>query len=307
MTSAPLVSICIPTFNNATMVADALASALAQNHAPLEILVLDNHSSDDTPEVIRRVAGNDPRVRSVRHPANVGMAGNFNQALALSTGALVLILCADDLIAPRCASVLAAALTAEPSAVMAACGRQLIDGQLQPKKVERPRNQRETVEGSALTLECFARGNIIGEPSAVMFRRSAAERGFREEYHQLLDMEMWFHLLSQGNAVFVPDVLSSIRRHSGQWSNTNMLSGRVMTDKRALFRDFALRLGPRLSVRQKLQWDARMASSVERTRRAQGSTPEDVNEVFHPFAFRVFRGLATAAYAATALVAGPRA
>ena len=113
-------------------------------------------------------------------------------------------------------------------------------------------------------------------------------------------------LLARGDAVFLPDALSRVRRHAGQWSNANMLSGRVMTDKRALFRDFVSRLEPSLSVGQKLQWDARMASSIERTRLANGQQTTKVEEIFHPFAFRIFRRIACAVHTAGAFVSGQR-
>ena len=304
---SPLVSICIPTYNNAAMVVDALRSALAQSHDKLEIVVLDNHSTDATEEVVRRAAGDDPRVRYVRHEQNVGMAGNFNQALAQSHGELLLILCADDLLEPTCAAMLASALAGAPGAVLAACSRRIVDEHLKPLKVMRPRAQRETIKGTELMLECFARGNILGEPSAIMFRRSAAGPGFSENYHQLLDLEMWFRLLSQGDAVCLPEVLSNIRRHASQWSNANLRSGRVIVDKRALFREFAGRVEPSMSFAQKLQWDVRMASSVGRTRQTNAQQIDDVPEVFYPAAFPVLRGLATAAYATSAVVSRFRA
>ena len=299
---SPLVSICIPTYNNAAMVVDALRSALAQSHDKLEIVVLDNHSTDATEEVVRRAAGVDPRVRYVRHAQNVGMAGNFNQALAQSRGELLLILCADDVLEPTCAAALASALSETPGAVLAACSRRIVDEHLEAVAVMRPRTRRQTVSGAALIVECFARGNILGEPSAVMFRRSAAGHGFSENYHQLLDLEMWFRLLAQGDAVCLPEVLSNIRRHASQWSNANLRSGRVIVDKRALFQEFAGRVGPSMSFAQKLRWDVRMASSVGRTRQTNGQKIDRVSEVFYPAAFPVLRGLATAAYATSAVV-----
>jgi glycosyltransferase involved in cell wall biosynthesis len=304
--TAPLVSICIPTYNNAEMVGDALRSAMAQTYGNLEIVVLDNHSTDATETVVRHEAGGDSRVRYVRHQQNVGMAGNFNQAIVRASGELLLILCADDTLEPAAVATLAAALSAESNAVLAASSRRLVDERLRPLKVSRLRTRRETVKGAALILDCFARGNIVGEPSGVLFRRSAALRGFSEEYNQLLDLEMWFHLLSQGDAVLLPDILANVRRHAQQWSHANLRSGRVLADKRALFRDFASLLGPDLTAGQKLRWDARMASSVGRTRVAKGQLTSDVREVFHPVAFQILRRLATAAYAAGALVTGHR-
>src|SRR5439155_20938433 len=74
-------------------------------------------------------------------------------------------------------------------------------------------------------LRCLAEGNIVGEPSAVMFRRSAAARGFSEAYAQLVDLEMWLHLLERGPLVFTPEPLCSFRRHPLQQTEANKETG----------------------------------------------------------------------------------
>jgi hypothetical protein len=145
------------------------------------------------------------------------------------------------------------------------------------------------VPGRRLLRECFVYANRIGEPSAVMFRRAAAARGFHPEYRQAVDLEMWMHLLSHGAAVLVPEALCRIRRHSAQASHENVRSGKVVEDKRRLFRDYGLALAPELTFAEKLLWDARMAVTVCRTRIAGYDVrAEDVTEIFFP---RRFAGL----------------
>jgi glycosyltransferase involved in cell wall biosynthesis len=287
MNGCTLVSICIPTHNDALVVADAIRSARAQSYAALEIVVLDNASSDDTGDVVRRAAEKDARVRYVRHPRDIGMAGNFSACIAVARGALVQILCADDALEPGAVQALARALMNHPQAVLAACGRQVCDSDLRPLRVARSRARFEEVAGVDLMRECFARGNRIGEPSAVMFRRDAGLRGFSTEYSQLVDLEMWFHLLSRGAAVLLPDALCRVRQHAGQMTAANIRSARLLEDKQRFFRQFAPRIAPMLSWLDTLAWDARMASSVARVRRAgafgEVSLPA---EVFHPVLFR---------------------
>jgi glycosyltransferase involved in cell wall biosynthesis len=282
-----LVSVCIPTFNNASMIADALRSALQQTYENLEIVVLDNDSADDTEGVVRATAGQDPRFRYVRHPKNIGMAGNFNHAVSTARGELVLILCADDMLERNCIDVLAAALGEHPEAVLAAGARTIVDSSMRPMRVSRPRASRELVSGRRLTEECFSRGNIVGEPSAVIFRRAAAQRGFDAAYHQFIDVEMWVHLLGRGSAVLLPDTVSRIRRHGGQWSEANIRNGRLVSDKQAFFRKLAPELAPRLTTLQKLRWDARMCSSAAKTV-ASGAAVDvrAIKEVFFPTLFR---------------------
>jgi hypothetical protein len=69
----------------------------------------------------------------------------------------------------------------------------------------------------------------------VLFRRRLASRGFDEHYPQLLDMEMWFHLLEQGALVCIPEPLTMIRLHHLQITHGNVEAGRVVNDKKRLF------------------------------------------------------------------------
>ena len=95
----PLVSIVITAYNYAGYLATAIESALGQDHVPLEVLVLDNASTDETPAVVARYA-HDPRLRSIRHPENVGLTANHNRGLAAARGEYVGFLSADDALAP---------------------------------------------------------------------------------------------------------------------------------------------------------------------------------------------------------------
>jgi glycosyltransferase involved in cell wall biosynthesis len=283
----PLLSVCIPTYNHAGVVADALSSALAQSYpGSLEILVLDNHSTDDTGSVVRKAASGDPRVRYVRNAENIGMAANFSACIAMARGEYVQILCADDVLEPACARTLATALHDNPRAVLAACGRILTDGRLNPLRTVRPRLHREVVEGPALIRECFLWGNRIGDPCAVMFRREAGRRGFSPEYSQLIDLEMWLHLLAGGNAVLLPDPLCRVRGHAEQTTQANIRSGRIVEERRRLFRQFLPGLRPPLAAWEKLLWDSRMAHCIARAQ-TSGShiDTSSIDEVFNPSLF----------------------
>lgn len=93
---APLVSIGIPTYNRAERLRAAIASAVGQTHAQLEIVVGDNASADATPGVCARAAAADSRVRVIRHARNLGPVGNCNELLAAMRGDYVMLLADDD-------------------------------------------------------------------------------------------------------------------------------------------------------------------------------------------------------------------
>jgi glycosyltransferase involved in cell wall biosynthesis len=282
-------TVAIPVFNQRDFIARTVRSALDQDIADLEILVVDNASNDDTGNIVRDIAAGNTRVRYVRQPENIGMARNFSACISLARGEFVQILCADDALEPGCTAALADALTKHPECVLAACGRILSDESLSPVRTVRARRRREVVSGRELLRECFVYANRIGEPAAVMFRREAAARGFHPEYRQAVDLEMWMHLLGRGAAILLPEALCRIRQHAEQTSHENIRSGKAVEDKRRLFRDYGVTLSPELRIREKLMWDARMAVTVCRTRNAGYDVrPEGIAEVFFP---RLFPGL----------------
>ena len=285
----PLVSVCIPTHDDSGVVADALRSALRQAYSPLEILVVDNDSSDGTWEIVNALAAGDRRVRTLRNAENIGMARNFNACISKARGDFVLLLCADDALEEGCVELLASALMDHPRAVLSACGRILADPTLNQIGIANARKRNEEVDSTRLRGECFAKGNQIGEPSSVMFRRNAASRGFNPDYSQAIDLEMWFHLLESGTAILLPDLKSRIRIHGAQTTQGNIRSGRIVRDKQLLFRQYARRLEANLTFLEKLEWDTRLASSVARTRSAGGQV--DVENIDELFFKRVFQWL----------------
>ena len=90
----PLVSICIPTYNRAGMVGKAIGSALDQTYPNIEVIVVDNASTDSTAEVVGGFK--DARLRFVRNERNLGLFGNFNRCIELASGEYVHILHSDD-------------------------------------------------------------------------------------------------------------------------------------------------------------------------------------------------------------------
>ena len=79
--SRPLVTIVVPVYNGARYLRESLASIVGQTYTPLEIIVLDDASTDETPSIIASFADH---VRSVRHPRNLGQFPNINAGLASS-------------------------------------------------------------------------------------------------------------------------------------------------------------------------------------------------------------------------------
>ena len=109
--TGPLVTVIMPAWNAAATVAVAMRSVLAQTWRPLELIVVDDASTDGTPAAIEAAAALDPRVKTLRNAANVGPYVSKNRALAHAAGAWVTGHDADDWAHPeRIARHMAAAL-----------------------------------------------------------------------------------------------------------------------------------------------------------------------------------------------------
>lgn len=101
ISSEPLVSVLYPVYNVARYVDDAIASVVAQRYENWELVACDDASSDGTLTRIETLAANEPRIRILRNPGNVGMTANWNRALAAARGELVMKLDGDDAYQPE--------------------------------------------------------------------------------------------------------------------------------------------------------------------------------------------------------------
>lgn len=113
----PLVTIVITSYNYGAHVGDAVRSALTQTHRNLEVLVLDNASTDDSVAVVEGFAG-DPRLRLIVQDQNVGIQRNHNDGLRLARGEYVLLLAADDVLLPTAVEDILAYRRAHPDVDM---------------------------------------------------------------------------------------------------------------------------------------------------------------------------------------------
>lgn len=99
-TAAPTVSVIICGYNQGTYVKAAVESALAQTYPHVEVIVVDNGSTDESPAILRAYAG-DARVRLMLHPTNAPVTRRLNEAIGVSTGTYISLLYADDYYLPN--------------------------------------------------------------------------------------------------------------------------------------------------------------------------------------------------------------
>lgn len=241
------ISVCIPTYNYGHYIGEAVESVLTQTCVDFELVISDNASTDDTSAIIERFRCRDPRVSYHRNERNIGMVGNWNRCLELAAGEYFLLLCADDLLEQGCLERLAGLLDSYPEAALAACARGIqVEGRIDSYLGWADREcYLPAAEAMRLLL---LRGNIVGEPTAAMFRRDLGRRGFCADYAQLTDLEMWYHLFGCGGFAYAPEILCRYRQHAEQETVGNVRSLRLLTEGRRLYRDYSRSPGVRLSA-----------------------------------------------------------
>jgi glycosyltransferase involved in cell wall biosynthesis len=248
LTNPPLVSVVIPSYNGGLFIAQAIRSALDQTLGDLEIVVVDDASTDDTLSIAGRFT--DERVRILTSEANVGAGVTWNRAVRAARGCYVKLLCQDDVLAPTCLARQVSALSGEQgSGSTLVCARRLVIDERGRALTQRGFAQgvRGPVPGPvAASLAIRSGGNPIGEPSAVLFRKADAVRVglFSEAEEYVIDLEMWLRLLAVGALYVIAEPLAGFRISTGSWSAA--LAGKQTRQYCALARRVSR--DPRLAV-----------------------------------------------------------
>jgi glycosyltransferase involved in cell wall biosynthesis len=231
----PKISVCIPVRNGGDFLPLAVDSVLQQSFDDFELIIVDNCSTDGTAKWIEEKLSTAPKIRFYKNATNIGLVGNFNACLAYAEGEYIKFLCADDFLLPESMRRMSCALDGDSSAVLVTGGRRLIDESGATLTTQRYATENVSLPGTEVINRCIFGKNYIGEPSAVMFRRTTAQRGFQEALPHLMDLEMWFHLLEQGRLLSLADEVCAIRQYAGQMSRQNVKTGALIDDNVRLF------------------------------------------------------------------------
>lgn len=173
----PRVSVVVPAYNNADVLAQTMRSILDQTFQDFELIVSDHASTDGTWDVLQEFTG-DPRVRLERTEAGGGARRNWNRVSQLASGEYLKLVCGDDLIRPTMLEEQVRALDAAgPRAVLVASQRDLIDARGEVFVKARGLGKLDGVVPGKDALRATVRsgGNLFGEPACVMMRRDALE------------------------------------------------------------------------------------------------------------------------------------
>jgi len=206
--TSPLVTVLLPVRNGAAHLRAALESILAQTLTDFELLVIDDGSTDGTPEILRAVA--DPRLRVVTHPQNLGLVPTLNEGLELARGEFVARQDHDDLSSPDRLARQVAHLRENPDCVLVGSQAWQIGEDDRPAL---PLFRPLSAESIRWYL-CFDNAFIH---SAVMFRRAVVREefgGYPASLHSE-DYALWSRIARSRPTANLPDRLLRYREYAG--------------------------------------------------------------------------------------------
>ncbi len=203
------VSVIIPTYNYGRFLRDAIDSALAQTYRPIEVIVVDDGSTDDTPQVLATYG---ERIRVIRQD-NRGVGAARNSGAAAARGEYLAFLDSDDILKPQSLEREIARFVADPSLGLVHCAAESVDGDGKLLSVSL-----NGMEGWVATELLRLDREVIGTPgSGIMVpKRVAAEiGGYDESLQPSEDWDFCYRIAVRYRAGYIREPLLTYRLHGG--------------------------------------------------------------------------------------------
>ncbi len=241
----PRVSVIIPTFNRADLLPEAMRSVLAQTMSDLELIVVDDGSTDDTAAAVAPFLAADARVQ-YRPQANQGVSAARNDGVRAAQGEYLAFLDSDDRYIPEALATHLARFAQQPDLGLTVAGYAYVNSTGQALGQRAP-----WLEGGGLDLAGWL-FNCYGIPGAVLVRRAWFERvgGFNPDLTMSEDWSLFLQLAAQGCPMaWVRTATCLYRLHAG--NTIRRLTQHLTNSLQALDLAFSLpALAPALLAQQ---------------------------------------------------------
>lgn len=228
----PLISVVVPSFNQGRFIRDTIDSCLRQDYRPLEIIVMDGGSKDETVEVLKSY-GDCPELRWVSEP-DKGVADAVNKGMALARGDICAIQSSDDAYVPGAFAAAVASFRAYPDAALVYADTIKVNGE--GAELSRFRT------GPFSITNFLSKRTVVLQPAA-FFRREAFEAvgGWSLDYFNA-DTECWLRMITRYPALKVDAFWSTRRMHEAQRDKNG---AKILSDYRRMMEEHAtIKRGP---------------------------------------------------------------
>jgi glycosyltransferase involved in cell wall biosynthesis len=217
----PSVTFLVPCYNYARYLRECVASIQLQTLTDWELLILDDASTDETPELADSLAADDPRIRYYRHPENIGHLANYNDGIERAQGELIWLISADDCLAsPTVAEEFLGQFQSNPKLGFAFCRVQCIDEHSTPYDKFIPRANYEHLPEQATLFEGHSffgrlvKENFVPAPGAIARKRCYEQYG---KFHMALthsgDWYNWLLFALNWDVYYQPEAKVYYRKH----------------------------------------------------------------------------------------------
>ncbi len=203
----PRISVVLPVFNGELFIADAIRSLLDQTFGDFELLVIDDGSTDRTPEILKTFQ--DSRMRVIKNAENLGLIRSLNLGIELARGEFIARMDADDIAFPKRLETQLAFLNNNPGVSVVGSNivvfnQDTVDGRC----LMTPPQTAAQIHWELLRVSCLYHPTVL-------IRRSvfADERAYDPEYTHCEDYELWLRLSRRFELANIPESLLYYRRH----------------------------------------------------------------------------------------------
>ncbi len=227
----PLVSICIPNYNGSRYLSESIKSALSQTYENIEVIVVDNCSTDGSWKIISSFKG----VQSYRNKYNIGYVGNLNRCVEYARGKYIKILHADDILEKDAIEKQVKMLESGKSIGLVYGSVSIINDDGTKTGVVISSDTDVKIE-RIKKLDQLLRGNHIMFPSAMVRKECFGGTGiFDEELPFCCDWDMWMRICLKYDAACLKDIVANYRVHIESGSQKYEMKNLAALDQYKMF------------------------------------------------------------------------
>lgn len=212
----PKVSVGIPTYNGEQFIAESIGSVLNQTVQDLQLIVIDDRSTDATVEIVRSLR--DPRIALYENEARLGIPANWNRAVSLASGEYFCLFHQDDRMHPDNLARKLDVLEADSTIGIVHSAVEILVEPSAPYQLSRWVEASEndfTVDGYAYIRRLVLEGNLICAPSVLVRREELVNAGgFDPDLGFACDYALWMKLCLNRRAAFLSQPLVQYRWHA---------------------------------------------------------------------------------------------